>query len=163
MIRPSSIHGQIPFPPLLFCDSRLYGHKSCCVSSYSYVVSPDQLPYIGLPWSSSTYSLIFSYSMSQGQAERRSTWALGFSVSRWVCSPTQSRCRLSFLKYQPSTTTSWHHGRRFKGGVARVTHERGPTYAKTSTATGFKYYTATSGFRMAVSGCTKSNFGSRDK
>lgn len=27
-------------------------------------------------------------------------------------------------------TIPWHHGRRFKGGLARVAHEQGPTYAK---------------------------------
>lgn len=42
----------------------------------------------------------------------------------------QSGCRLSLRKNQARMTIPWHHGRRFKGGLTRVAHEQGPTYAK---------------------------------
>ncbi len=64
------------------------------------------------------------------EADRRSTWVPDFFVFRWLCWPMESRCRLSFRKHQPRMTIPWHHGRRFKGVVARVAHEQGPKYAK---------------------------------
>lgn len=97
----------------------------------------------------------------QEQADRRSTWVLG------CCIPPSSLANVvtlqTFILEIPTTldnilASCW----RFKGGVVRVAHERGATYAKVQrrpgSRTGFKHYAIASGFRMAVPGCTKSNF-----
>lgn len=87
MIRPSPTHAKfLSFhTPAFLWFENLYGHKSCCISSYSFDISPDRLPNIRLPWSSNTYILwYFRPPISQEQADRRSTWAPAFFVFRYV-------------------------------------------------------------------------------
>lgn len=104
----------------------------------------------------------FRPSLIQEQADRRSTWVLG------CCIPQSSLAdvitlQTFILEILTTLDNIFASCRWFKGGAVCVAHERGATYAEVQrrpgSRTGFKHYAIAPGFRMAVLGCTKSNFG----